>query len=133
MRCDQCNKFVSFDDSNEPEINDESIEDDGNVLIEARIVLTCAECGQEMKSADFTFETSVDDDTVAAHKGEGHELEVRAESPEMTTRIEGKGRGAKTFYGVDLSCEVYCACQAEPIYTEDLNDDVQASYMEELV
>ena len=133
MRCDQCNKFVSFDDSSEPEINNESIDDNGNVTIEARIVLTCAECGQEMKSGDFTLETTVGADTIEAHKGEGHELEVRAESSEMTTRSEGKGRGTKTFYGVELSCEVHCACQTEPVYTEDLSDDMQASYMDELI
>jgi hypothetical protein len=62
MRCPDCNKFVSYDDTTEPEHNLE-INDNGDgsmqVTGDVKIVLTCAECGTELK--EYTFEV---DETV---------------------------------------------------------------------
>jgi hypothetical protein len=142
MRCPDCEKFVSYDDSNEPEINDENIDDDGAISIGARIVLTCADCGNELKECEFNLDGNVPDEIAELHKGEGHELELTADSSELTTRsgyfkkglfVPAYGRYAKTFYGVDVNYSVSCSCQEESVFSGNLMDDVQASSMDELV
>lgn len=53
--CDQCQKFVSFDTEQEPEL-DLSVDDEGVVTGNARIVNTCADCGQELTEATLDVE-----------------------------------------------------------------------------
>lgn len=137
MRCPDCNKFVPYDDSNEPEVNDLSIEEDGTVTANVRILLTCAECGAELKDYEFDLDTQADlgehDTNKKADEGEEeieHELEVEEDSVEMTTNTTGKGRGMKTFYGVTLNANVKCSCGFET--SVELNEEVQASSMNEL-
>jgi hypothetical protein len=138
MRCDQCNKFVSYDEA-DPEVNILEISDDGTVTAEVRIVNTCAECGQDLKEATFDFSEEVN---VSAHSGKGHELSVEEGSCERTQRsgyfkkgvfVPAGGRHAKTFYGVSLDYEVNCSCNSEFSITGTFADDVQASGMEELI
>lgn len=128
MRCDQCNKFVSFDDSNEPEINREEIDVDGCLSIDGRIYLSCADCGQELKEFNFEFEEFLELD---GHKG--HDLSVNVNLSEMTQRSEGKGRGLKTFYGVLIEGEISCSCNDQTVANFTLSDECQASAMDELV
>lgn len=59
MRCPDCNKFVSYDDSAEPEVNDLNF-NDGTVTGNVRVVLNCGDCGTELKEAAFDFETKVE-------------------------------------------------------------------------
>lgn len=58
MRCPDCNKFVSYDDSNDPDIQDISYAD-GHVSAQIRVVLPCGDCGTELKSADFDLDLAV--------------------------------------------------------------------------
>lgn len=61
MRCPGCNKFPSFDTSNEPEV-DLSVEDSGgavNVTGTVRIVLTSECCSEECKDATFDVEEDI--------------------------------------------------------------------------
>lgn len=60
MRCPDCNKFVSYANDEEPEIDTEEIDGVGNYTIEVRLPKNCAECGTELKSNSFTFEGQVD-------------------------------------------------------------------------
>jgi len=51
-RCPDCEKFVSLTPVEDPEWNTEpEIDEDGCVTGELRVVLECAECGEEMKEA----------------------------------------------------------------------------------
>lgn len=61
MRCDSCNKFVSFDTETEPDISVQ-LENDGTISGTVRIVNTCAECGQEMKETTFDVECDCADE-----------------------------------------------------------------------
>ena len=65
MRCPSCAKFVGFDDGNVDEVEVELDEDTGVVTITGRVVLPCAECGEELKelSVDETVETADEFDT----------------------------------------------------------------------
>jgi radical SAM superfamily enzyme with C-terminal helix-hairpin-helix motif len=101
-------------------------------------VLTCGECSTELREA--TFDVDVDIDAFATeHRGEGCELTVDTVSIEATSRmqtVDARGRKvsaryAKTFYGFLAEFEVSCGCGASETFSVD--DDVQASFMEELV
>jgi DNA-directed RNA polymerase subunit RPC12/RpoP len=50
-RCSNCNKFVSYDEPQVEVINDSF--EDGEYMVEVRIALPCAECGDEMAEANL--------------------------------------------------------------------------------
>ena len=129
MRCTECNKFVSFDDSNEPEVENEDVSDEGVVTADVRIVLTCGDCGTELKEATLNLEGPAD----VAHEhpiGTEAEFEVESNGGQITTRTEGKGGRPRMFYGAEVDFTVTCACGFST--SLPLSDEVQASSMEEL-
>lgn len=67
MRCPDCNKFVAYDDSNEPEADDVDIDRDGHVSGSIRVYLTCAECGTDLKEANFDLDVDMSE-VVATHR-----------------------------------------------------------------
>lgn len=132
MRCDQCNKFAAYDDSTEPEV-DVDLSDDGTFSGNVRIVLTCADCSQELKDASFDFDGEVPEEIHSAHQGDEHALDLEAGDYELTSRSEGKGRYTKTFYGYRATLDLSCMCQSEGLWTTEFTDDIQASHMDELI
>lgn len=56
-RCYSCNKFVTKE-MNEPEIEGEQIDDDGNITADVRLVLVCSDCGTEL--AESTQQVEID-------------------------------------------------------------------------
>lgn len=133
MRCPSCNKFVAFEES-DPEVDLEDNADLGTVNGTVRIVNACAECGEELKEANFDIDVDVSE-FVNAHTDkddEGtHEISIEEGGFERDQRSEGKGRGAKTFYGASGSIRLSCKCGEN----QDVawSDFVQASDMDELV
>lgn len=137
-RCPDCSKFVSLE-MGDPEVNTIDIQD-GVITAQVRIVRNCAECGTEMKEANFDPEVDLHDAMDAeelskhfdedGHELDGHELSVNEGDCEGTE--EGGSRYAKSFFGFNLSFEVMCSCSTEAIYNGDLNDKIQASAMDEL-
>jgi hypothetical protein len=132
MRCDQCNKFASYDDSTEPEA-DVDLAADGSFSGQVRIVLTCADCSQELKEASFDFDSEVPEKVLKAHEGDDHSLSLDTGDNELTSRYEGKRRYTKTFYGYRAALDLSCACVSDGLWTAEFTDDVQASHMDELV
>jgi hypothetical protein len=78
MRCPSCNKFAAYD---EPEVEVIDSDVDGNTVRgNVRIVLKCAEDGEELKDAELEFEAQIEhecdnsekekklDEAIAAHK-----------------------------------------------------------------
>lgn len=132
-RCGDCNKFVSYDQQ-DPEVEDLEVSDSGEVTAAVRIVNACDQCGTELRES--TLEMSVDlSERLAGHLGsdEGaHELAAEETSSERTERQEGRGRGARTFYGAKVEFKVTCSCGELEEVTGDLEDDVQASSMDEV-
>lgn len=155
MRCEQCSKFVSFDTDTEPEINI-TVDDEGSVTGDVRIVNTCAECSTELKETTF----SVDEDfstEIAEHRNaegevpegepvpEGEEPKVHKElsvdhdggsrnDRTQSTDRHGKpiksSRYMKRFYGAEMTITVTCECGET--FERAWSDEVQASGMEEL-
>ena len=136
MRCSDCNKFVSFDEQ-DPEIEDISVDDEGSVQANVRIVNACDQCGAELKEATLDMETDDPCDAYRLHledvKGEAkdHKLEVEETSSSRTQRSEGKGRGTKTFYGATIDYKVTCGC-GKFEHEGTMEDDTQASSMDEM-
>lgn len=58
MRCENCQKFVSYDTEVEPEESNSPELEDGVFTASFTRTLSCAECGSEMKQAEI--EVSVD-------------------------------------------------------------------------
>lgn len=153
-RCENCNKFVSYD---EPEV--ESIEAGGdpdvtvtddkyNVYVEGdvRVVLNCADCGSELKSTDIDWACNVDlalvkpdlepsllDDFSSVRKC--YEIEIEVTDEQGDTRTEGKDRGRKTFYGfaATVLVTVSDAVTHEPVAEGEakISDYTQASNMDD--
>lgn len=125
MRCPSCNKFATYNTSNEPEIE---VQIEGSVLSgTARIVLTSECCEEELKEATFDIEKDLEDElSHEVRKCLGllpdsdvdlEELSFEADvsSCEITERLETEKtrtlkngevrivkispRSAKTFYG----------------------------------
>jgi hypothetical protein len=140
MRCDQCNKFVSFEEA-EPEVDSLEVSETGNVTANVRMVNQCADCGQDLKEATFDFDADHSDEC-QGHQGEGHGLEIEENGVERTSKsgyfdrkkgfVSSYGRYAKTFYGVEVSYKITCEC-GELEVEGSFTDEVQASGMEELV
>lgn len=136
MRCPDCNKFVAYDIEVEPEVTSLEIDEDGHVTASVTRTLGCGECGTELKSAEIELEGDNDDVTEHLKREGTHELIIEDESVEPTDRTDGKGRPARytrTYYGVRLSYRVTCSCDDKWAAEGDLEDDVQASSMDELV
>lgn len=144
MRCPDCNKFVPFGTDTEPEI-DADVDDDGNISGTARIVLTCEECGTELKEATLDIDCGVFDD-IEQHRKDHPEckdkgLSLADNGGELTQRTETKDRHGKpiknprymkSFYGAAVEFTVTCdECNEE--FTVTWEDEVQASGMDEMV
>jgi hypothetical protein len=140
MRCPDCNKFVSLDTSQEPEVDLDVDETTGEVTGTVRIVNTCAECGTEMTEATFDVDVEFDgaEAHIKDHAGDDmvledldkHELEMEDFAPDRDERYEGKGRGTKTFYRTEGTITVKCSCGMS--WSQPWSDEIQASHMDEM-
>lgn len=132
-QCPDCNKLAGLE-TQDPE--DVELEIEGSeVQARFRVVRNSACCGTEMKEANFEPEMDLADKHAAvlkAHDGEGHELSIEETGVELIERSEGRGRGTRSFYGATVSFDVTCSCQEEPILSESISDDCQASHFDEL-
>lgn len=103
-RCDSCAKMVAltFED---PEVEDESVTNDGVVHASVALKRNCEECGGEMKSATLDLDATLDN--VCKAEGEGHELSVEIE---LSGTDQGGGRYAKRLLGAEGTITVTCLC-----------------------
>lgn len=129
MRCPNCNKFASYDEL-DPEI-EVGIGEDGTITGSVSIVNASECCGDDLTGTTFEVELAEPLVGVEQHVGEGHELDVEETSSERTSRKEGAGRYAKTFYGARADFSVTCKCKAFEVCVSWEND-IQASAMDDL-
>lgn len=153
-RCNDCNKFCSLDTDQEPEISLD-VSDDGEVTGDVVIANCCAECGTEVTTATLDVAVSADEikdedgkslaDYLDGLTKEGREsvsLEVEDEEGERTSRQEGKGARAPTFYGAKVTFNVKLTIEVPTgdgdaveektrIFSGVFEDDVQAGSMDE--
>jgi hypothetical protein len=70
-----------------------------------RLVQQCAECSTKLADANIELEEEQDFDHIGHCEGE---VTFEDESADNTDRFEGKGRGAKHFYGAEVSMTLKC-------------------------
>ena len=130
MRCPSCEKFVSYDTEVEPEEQSEPEINGEQLTATYRRVLTCGECGEELKDAEIEFDETLTIDEPEGAKypdhedwakcpvtGEEHEwsIDVSASATMDVEKTDRRGRPiknsryAKTFYGVELSGTATCS------------------------
>ena len=126
MRCESCNKFVA-QDAGDIEVGDEQVLD-GQFTCTVRITQCCAECGTELKEANFDVEAEVPE--LKDCTGDGHEVEPNTEGIDNDSSSVGSGRYRQTFYG--FKGEVTFACSCGKTAKVDVQDAVAASAMDEL-
>jgi RNase P subunit RPR2 len=145
MRCPDCNKFVPFGTDTEPEV-DAEVDDDGEITGTVRIVLTCEECGQELKEASFDINADCcaeveqhrkdnpkceETKTLSVEDG-GFELTTRTETTDRHGKPIKNSRYMKSFYGASGDFTVTCD-ECGETFTVHFEDEIQASGMDEMV
>jgi len=140
MRCNDCNKFVSYDTETDPEIGLD-VSSDGHVTGSVRIVNTCQECGSELKEAnlDVDVDLSAEIEKHRLLKGKHDDLSVSDDGGSRTDRTQNKDRNGKLitnrrymkqFYGAEMTITVECECGEK--FEASWAEEVQASGMDEL-
>jgi hypothetical protein len=150
MRCPSCEKFVSYDTEVEPEEQTEPEVTDQTVTAEYRRVLTCADCGEELKEATIEIDGEISCDLPCKETKQGkklgeeepeHEWTVESSSASATERSQTtdrhgrpitRARYMRHFYGVEVTVELKCQkCGTE--HSQTFDNDEQASGFDELV
>jgi membrane protein involved in colicin uptake len=124
MRCPDCNKFVGYDDSNEPEADDADVDADGRVSGTVRVYLACAECGTELKEANFDLESDFTE-IVTQHKADVAEAladkirdavdtaEAKAEAEGVEAQERAAAEAREAVEEAHEECELECEVEAE--------------------
>lgn len=142
-RCPSCEKFVALE-AGDPEVQSSEVDETGQVSVEVRFVLTCQDCGEEMKETTFNFDKVPDEleNHLEAHREAGDKdvsLSLEEPSFEAEDRYEDKDRKGKKIknyrymkhmWGVRGEATVECSCGKS--FSLELFDEVQASGMDEL-
>ena len=127
MRCRDCNKFVGLECA-DPEVDDLAITPTGEISGSVRCVRNCADCGSELKEANFDIDSSLE--VPEPKKGHEHELDIVEDSVESTE--SGGSRYQKNMVGYELRYTVSCSgCGFNA--TGTVEDSLQASAWDELV
>ncbi len=153
-RCPDCNKFVSLDSSQDPEVTID-VDETGEVTCAFQIANACEQCGTEMFTADFDTSVSADGITrsedektlekflaeckaaketgaLAIDEDDEIDLEVDESDLERTDRFEGKGRGARHYYGAKVGFTVKVTFRGVTHEFEgSVEDEIQASSMDQ--
>lgn len=119
MRCNECNKFVSYGEP-EVEVEEDGLTDD-ELTCEVRVVLPCYECGEELKECTMesciTIDHECEDDTDSDDEEKEYEL--------MSTDVIPIDRlvAGRHYFGAEVSYTVKChRCGAEWIERESLEE-----------
>jgi hypothetical protein len=128
MRCNTCNKFVSYSDSPDIEIDTESIESN-DISADLSIYLTCAECGDQLKQANTGVEFSIDGDHTCDPTAEVHEF-----NGEQFTIQDSSAEGSqldKSSWQATVNFTIHCA-RCDDTFDADTTLDIATSEFEEI-
>lgn len=135
MRCNDCNKFVSFD---EPQVEIENEELTGTTLsASVRLVLVCADCGTELKETTFDLEAEIDYRPEDLEDDQEPEFDLISMDAQPTERYQDKDKKGKTirhpkhYYGVEVTATYTCKNDGKDL-DQAFGDEIQASSMEEI-
>ena len=98
-RCPDCNKFVAYDDSQDPEHNVD-VDPEGRISGDVRIFLACEQCGTELKEGSFDVEKDLSVEfeehvkkggtcnVTVLNRSTGREFEIEVEIDDLSKRDE---------------------------------------------
>jgi len=111
-RCEDCNKFVSFDEPQAEVESDDIIS--GEVCIDVRVVLPCAECSTEIKETTLVYEETVecptcgqdhlDELSIEDANATGQEIYEDAFSPKTGKKLKHQTK----YYGAEVTFMLCC-------------------------
>lgn len=130
MRCPDCAKFVSME-FGDPEVEQLEVSPDGEVACTVTLTRTCADCGNDLKTASLEMEadfTKQCKDHVDA-PGDAHDLNITEGNVNQIE--EGGGRYAKSYFGAEVCFTITCKCDPKFEVEGSVSDKVAASEMEE--
>jgi hypothetical protein len=117
MRCQDCNKFVSYGEPNTDNLEVEL--ENGSLTLRGELTLTCGECGTDLASCSVDAEENVSDlfDRNPDESAGETAIDLIEDEPsyEPTDRTEDKDRHgkpiknpryAKRFYGVEATVTI---------------------------
>lgn len=147
MRCNDCNKFVSFDSESDAEIN-VTVDDEGVITGDVTFTNNCAECGTELKQGTLDIECDlsqqivdhrdekkeagepvVDHDTLDVEDDGGQRFDEMQDTDRRGKKIKNV-RYMKHLYGVEIEFTVTCKCGET--FTQTWRDSLPGSAMEEM-
>jgi hypothetical protein len=142
-RCPDCMKFVSLSQE-DPEVDGiEVCQETGEVIASVRLVLSCMDCGTEMKETHLEIQDTPHglDEHMEMHEKAEEEfsLDVEESNVEATDEYQNLDRHGKPirnfryqrhYYGASMTATVTCSCGES--FDVDLSDSVQASFFDEL-
>ncbi len=141
MRCPSCNKFVSNGDPDVELGGDEEL-NDRSVTGTVRVVIPCAECGEELKDAELEYDVELDHvcDEEDEDEDEDPELELQSVDAEPMDRYETVGKNGKAlparaqthYYGATITVKATCSRCGKDVTGETTVEEA-ASAMNELV
>lgn len=136
MRCPDCNKFVSLENEESPEVEPSVEVDSGRVSIGGTVSLVrvCADCSTELKSCEAGVDDEASVEIPKEHLGEGHDMDVEIEVGSVDE--SGGARYKKNIITANLSYTMRCSCQKredKPLAEGDLTASAAAGEFEELV
>ena len=115
------------------EVESETEVDDSSVAGSVRIVLTCADCGEELKEASFDVDVAFElkhAEECLNSEGES-ELELDFEPEAFDEFVPPNKKRQRHMYGASAEAAVTCtSCKATA--TASWRDSIQSSAMEEL-
>jgi hypothetical protein len=137
-------KFVSLSQE-DPEVDGiEVCQETGEVTASVRLVLSCIDCGTEMKETHLDIQDTPHglDEHMEMHEKAEEEfsLDVEESNVEATDEYQNLDRHGKPirsfrymkhYYGAQMTATVTCSCGES--FDVDLSDSVQASFFDELV
>lgn len=132
MRCPDCNKFVSFDADTDPEITDgpEVMDDNLTVRITVRRVLTCAECGAELK-AELELDQMLLEIDSAPHTTCVAEHAWEIEDADTSVSATEERKRGHMLYGVEVDGSATCVrCGAHATFHG--TDSISGGEMDDL-
>lgn len=142
-KCPSCNLFCGLE-TQDPEVYDIQIDEDGRVTGQIHLARNSSCCGDEVKYYDFDIDLEPEED-VAEHTtehsklGEAYDLSIDENSIEYTERMDNgltkKGkpiplRFRRSYYGYSASFNIKCSCGKLDVDIQ-VEDEVQASGMDE--
>lgn len=145
-RCPGCGKMASYDEDVEPEVEEASIDEEGNVQVQVTVVLHSACCQEEMKQATIEHEYKIEGPfphqqlgNIEAEcgalnvVGQDHPFDIEDfDTNSVEVAFTSRSEAGKKYYGADLVADLTCATCGMTVQVPIGTAEEQASFFEDI-